>query len=175
MSAPILPQSRKTAEKICKGEFIELSKLSPSRFGALEVLLRDQMASRDKPKEPKKISTIQQWMVCFNAYINVMAVQQPGRVGDLLAHSSTITKASLDYEGVPWLAYNSHFRRSAASSKLLDWSSADASLWTLYFTSTKLSVGGAGGLMVVSSLLKDQKQEGSNNLVNGSGLNRRCK
>ena len=57
----------------------------------------------------------------------------------------TITKASLDYEGTPWLSYDSHFRRVAAAAKLTDWSQVDASLWTLYFTSARLSHGSLGG------------------------------
>ena len=30
---------------------------------------------------------------------------------DLLAYSSMIIKASLDYDDTPWLSYDSHFRR----------------------------------------------------------------
>ena len=107
------------------------------------------MANKDKPKETKKITNIQQWVVCFNAYISVMAVRHPGRVQDLLAYSSIITKASLDYEGVPWLLYDAHFRRAAAAAKCKNWAQVDASIWTMYFTSANLSRGGVAGLAVV--------------------------
>lgn len=149
------PVPKKVAEKIWGGEFIELSELLPSRLGAPELTLRDLVANRDKQKEPKKITTIQQWVVCFNAYTSVMAVRHPGRIQDLLAYASTITKASLDYEGTPWLSYDSHFRRVAAAAKLTDWSQVDASLWTLYFTSARLSHGSLGGLAVISSPQKE--------------------
>ena len=74
---------------------------------------------------------------------------------DLLGYASMITKASLDYEGTPWLAYDTHFRRSAAAARLTTWSQVDASLWTMYFTSAKLA-GSASGLAIVTSPTKDQ-------------------
>ena len=52
-------------------------------------------------------------MVCFNTYISVMLIRYPEQVIDLLPYSSTITKASADYEDTPWLAYDSHFHKLA--------------------------------------------------------------
>ena len=98
-------------------------------------------------------------MVCFNAYISVMAMRYPGCVQDLLAYMSIITKASLDCEGTPWLPYDAHFRRIAATTKLPSWSQVEASLWTLYFTSAKLSTRGLKGLAVVSFPQKDDSKE----------------
>ena len=107
------PIPKKLATKIWEGEFVELSELLPCRLGAPELTLLDLVACRDKPKEEsikRKITTIQQWVVCFSSLISVMAVRHPERVQDLLAYVALITKASLDYEGLPWLAYDSHFR-----------------------------------------------------------------
>ena len=36
--------------------------------------------------------------------------------------------------GIPWLTYDSHFRRVATASKLTSWSQANTSLLALYFT-----------------------------------------
>ena len=96
-------------------------------MGAPEVTLRDLMSNRDKPKEPKRITSIQQWVVCFHSVISVMPLKHPECVQDLFGYSSMITKASLDYEGTPWLAYNAHFRRLAAADRLTQWSQIDAS------------------------------------------------
>ena len=161
------PVPRKLAEKIWKGEFVELSELLPSRLGAPKVTLRDLMSNRDKPKEPKRITSIQQWVVCFNSVISVMALKHPERVQDLLGYSSMITKASLDYEGTPWLAYDAHFRRLAAANRLTLWSQVDTSLWTNYFTSAKLSKG-ASGLAIVPSPTKDGGPEGPSEVATGS-------
>lgn len=161
------PIPKKLADKIWKGKFIELSELLPCRLGAPEVTLMDLMSNRDRPKESKKITTIQQWVVCFNSFTSVMAVHHPERVRDLLVYASIITKASLDYEGTPWLAYDGHFRRVAAASKLQDWSQVDASLWTLCFTSAKRSLRGAGGLAVVPTSPEEQKQGASTTPARG--------
>ena len=123
-----------------------------------ELTLHNLVANSDKQKEPKKITTIQQWLVCFNTYTSVMAVRHPGCIQDLLAYASTITKASLDYEGTPWLSYDSHFWRVAAVAKLTDWSQVNASLWTRYFISARLSHGSLGGLAVISSPQKVDTQ-----------------
>ena len=129
---------------------MDLSELLPSRLGAPELTLKDLISSKERPKEQKKIAMILQWVVCFDTFISVMAIKHPERVQDLLGYASMITKAGLDYEGTPWLAYDTHFRRSAASARLTTWSQMDASLWALYFTSAKLS-GVASGLAIVTS------------------------
>ena len=99
-------------------------------------------------KSTKKITTIQQWVVCFNSFVSVMAKRHPERVHELLAYSAVIAKASQDYDGLPWLAYDSHFRRVVAASGTWDWSQINPSLWTLYFLSARLSMDTAGGLAI---------------------------
>ena len=101
-----------------------------------------------------EIATIQKWVVCFNTFISVMAIKRPGQVQDLLGYASMITKASLDYEGT-YIVAGTHFRCSAAAARLTTWSQVDASLWTMYFTSAKLS-GDASGLAILTSPTKDQ-------------------
>ena len=112
------PMPMKLAERIWSSDLLDLSELLASRLGASELTLRDLVSNRDKPKEVKKITPIQQWVVCFNAYISVMAIRHPGCIRDLLAYVSIITKASLDYKGTPWLSYDAHFRRITAATKL---------------------------------------------------------
>ena len=60
--------------------------------------------SAKRPKDEKQITTIEQWVVCFSAYMSVMAIQTPGRIRDLLAYEALILKAAHDYEGTPWLS-----------------------------------------------------------------------
>ena len=128
------------------GEFAQLGELLPCCLGTPKPTLLDVMSRRDKLKEARKITNIQQWVVYFNSFTSIMAVRHPKQVRHLLAHAAIITKASLlNYEGLQWLAYDSHFWQVAASSKLQDWSQVDASLWTLYFTSTTRLTGSTGG------------------------------
>ena len=122
------PIPHKLALKIWRREFIDLNNLLPFRLGAPEPTLVD--ALRNKPKEYKQITSITQWVICFNAFVSVVAIQQPHHVRDLLAYSSLITKAAHDYEGTPWLACDVHFRTLAASMQLQTWGQVDQSLWS---------------------------------------------
>jgi hypothetical protein len=129
-TSPPIPY--KLALKIWRGEFIDLNLLLPHRLGAPEPTLAEALQARG-PRDHKQISTIEQWVVCFNAFISVVAVQAPQRVRDLLAYSTLITKAAHDYEGTPWLSYDSHFRTLAATLHLANWSQIDQSLWSQHF------------------------------------------
>ena len=75
------------------------------RLGAPEPTLLELFSgSQNKPARAKKSNTtIEEWVLCFNAYIAVVAQKRPERVLDLLAYSSLIVKASRDYEETPWL------------------------------------------------------------------------
>ena len=131
-SSPPIP--RKLAEKAWGGEYIDLAELSPARLGAPEPTLLELFAGNGKAKSKKgAITTIEAWVVCFNAYVALIAMRHPDRVVDLLAYSSIIVKASQDYEQTPWLAYDQHFRKQAAAKQLRQWDTVDTSLWTMYF------------------------------------------
>lgn len=127
------PIPTKIAEKIWRGEYIELQELLPARLGAPGPTVLDALLQSEKVKQKKNITTIQEWMLCFNTFISVVAMRSPDQVRDLLAYSSTIVKASQDFEGTPWLDYDSHFRREMATQSKPQWERIDASIWTLYF------------------------------------------
>ena len=122
----------KLAEKIWKGEFIDMHELSPARLGAAEPTLYD-LLSQEKPKKPRYAHSIEEWVVCFNTYISVIALREPQWVPDLLAYSSLVIQASRDYNGTPWRAYDIHFRKQAVAMKLIKWGEKDPSLWLSYF------------------------------------------
>ena len=88
-------------------------------------------------------------MICFNAYTSILAIKQPERIRNLLAYSSMVTKASADYQGTPWLAYDIHFRQVAAVTKQTDWSQVNSSLWTQYFANAKIATAQDSGLTMV--------------------------
>lgn len=131
-SSPPIP--RKLAERAWGGEYVDLAELSPVRLGTPEPTLLELFAGNTKTRSKKgAITSIEAWVVCFNAYIALIAMRRPDRVGDLLAYSSLIVKASQDYEQMPWWAYDQHFRKQAAAKRLRQWDTVDTSLWTLYF------------------------------------------
>ena len=100
MNSPPIP--KKVAEKIWRGEYVQLDKLLPANLGTPELTLVDLLGKGQERQESSKwIRTIQQWVICFNAYTSIIAIKQPERVRNLLAYSSLITKASADYQGYP--------------------------------------------------------------------------
>ena len=140
------PVPWKLAQKIWRGEFVDLNLLLPHRLGAPEPTLAD--ALQNKQRETKQISSIEHWMVCFNAYISVVALHYPERVRDLLAYASLIAKAAYDYEGTPWLSYDTHFRTLAASMRLQSWGAVDQSLWSQHFNRATLRASNSGALAI---------------------------
>ena len=82
------PIPKKLADKIWRNEFVELHELLPSRLGIPAPTLLDVLASPSTPKTPlKQISTIEEWVMCFNTYAALIALKQPDRIKDLLAYS----------------------------------------------------------------------------------------
>ena len=163
MNSPPVP--KKLAEKKWKGEYIQLDKLLPSNLGAPELTLVDLLRkNQEKQGCSKRIKTIQQWVICFNAYTSILAIKQPKRIRNLLAYSSMVTKASADYQGTPWLAYDIHFRQVAAVTKQTDWSQVNSSLWTQYFANAKIATAQDSGLTMVPVHQPDERgtEESSN-------------
>lgn len=70
----------------------------------------------------------------MNAYIAVVARKHSSRVQDLLVYTSLIvSKASNNYEGTPWLSYDSHFWSHVAAKPVAEWGVVYPHLWTQYF------------------------------------------
>ncbi len=141
------PIPAKLVLRIWRGEYVDMNNLLPYRLGAPEPTLADTLQIRQR--ELKQITSIEQWVVCFNAFISVIALQQPHRVRDLLAYSSIITKAAHDYEGNPWLAYDVHFRTLAASMQLPTWGQVDQALWSQHFNRATVRVKDGGSALAI--------------------------
>ena len=135
------PVPLKIATKIWNGEFVDLNFLLPFCLGAPEPTIADTLQGRTR--DMKQITSIQQWVVCFNAFISVVAIQQPQQIRDLLAYSSLVVKAANDYQGNPWLSYDVHFRTLASSMGLQTWGKVDQALWSQHFN--RASTCQAGG------------------------------
>ena len=121
-----LPIPKKLAEKVWHNEFIELHELLPARLGVPQPTLMDVLAPLT-PKVPlKQITSIEEWVMCFNTFIALVTTKQPERTRDLLAYSSIIVNAK--FEDTPWLEYD---------TPSAQWGSVDASSWTLCFSTAK--------------------------------------
>ena len=79
------------------------------------------------------MSSISQWVQCFNTYMSIVALKQPSRITDLLAYSSLIVQAHRKYSGDNWQVYDRNFRQQAAARQPLLWAHIDPGLWTMAF------------------------------------------
>ena len=128
---------RKLAERIWKKEFIDFRDLLLSQLSALDPTVFDIFGKTDKVWPKKHISSLQEWVLCFNTFSTIVFMHEPERMADLLAYCSIIIKASMDYNDMPWFVYDSHFRRQAVTKPNEPWAHLDAALWTIYFTQAK--------------------------------------
>ena len=112
------PVPKKLAERIWRKEFIDFRDLLPSQLGAPEPTVFDLFGKTDKVRPQKHISSIQEWVICFNTFSTIVLMREPEHTADLLAYCSTITKVSMDYDDMPWLDYL-HFL--ACNSLYAEW------------------------------------------------------
>ena len=126
----LTPVPVKLSAKILKGEFVEmvelLLELSIARQGGEEV------AKQAKAK--KRGEDINVWLQCFAAMVSVVSIKNPEQVPELMAYMTNIIRASQEFEGPAWVAYDSAYRRQAAATGHTKWSKINASLYSLCFT-----------------------------------------
>lgn len=135
VSRTLPPIPAKLVDRVWRKEYVEMDLFLPSKLGAPEPTLGDLVAGERKKREKRAINSVQEWVMCFNSYMAILLQKEPGRVKDLLAYSSLIVKASLDYEGEAWLSYDNFFRRQAAvePARYQRWGEIDPSIWTQHF------------------------------------------
>ena len=120
-NAVLVPQS--LVSKIRNNELAELAKDS-----------RDKMGYREA-KEEKKISSILQWVECFNSYVAIL--NQPEWVPDLLAYSSLIVHVARKFQGEGWMYYDRSIRKRTAAGANEKWGEINTSLWALAFSNAQ--------------------------------------
>ena len=121
-----------------KGDFIELSELlpkSPSWDDESYTEVADKVILIAKTKAIKDIET---WVEAFSMFAAVKGKKLPEAIPDLLAYQATIGKATQDYGGQSWLAYDYRFRQLAAARGLATgWGQKDMGLWNETFLEPK--------------------------------------
>ena len=125
------PIPQKIMRKIWNGEYIDMAELLPEK---LHTGPQQEPHSADarKPRR-KRVTSILQWVECFNAFIGVMLAYHPSRASDLLGYSSLIVHAARKYKGDNWMQYDSNFRKRAAAFPTERWAEINPTLWQLAF------------------------------------------
>ena len=126
------PIPNKLAQRVWKGEYIELSEFLPESLGASDPISQGTV-SESKGTRKQKVSSISQWVQCFKTYMSIVALKQPFRITELLAYLSLIVQAHRKYSGDNWQVYDRNFRQQAAAQQPLLWAHIDPGLWTMAF------------------------------------------
>ncbi len=91
----------KLAQKIWKGECVEMAELLPEKLGQSDTPDTPSGSKEGERKKAKgkRVANILQWVECFHAYMGVVIQQQPSRALDLLAYASLVVHAARKYKG----------------------------------------------------------------------------
>ena len=89
------PIPKKLVERIWRNEYAELNKLLPAHLGIPQPTLLDVPSPNSSKPPLKQITSIEEWVMCFNSYVAVIALKQRERVKELLAYSSIIVNSSI--------------------------------------------------------------------------------
>ena len=127
------PVSAKLADKIGKGEFVEMFELLPE-FWTNQGGEGDANKQVKRPRSNKKVQDINVWLQCYALYVGVRALKAPNLIPELMAYQISILRASQEYEGTAWATYDAAYRRQAATTGHTEWSKINPSLYTLCFT-----------------------------------------
>ncbi len=136
---PAVP--RKLYDRMVRWEYVELAELLP-QSSAHDAATPEVDPHRFvlfpgcefiKPKK-RQINTINDWVKAFTVYMAAMASKHPEAVTEMLAYQLAIVRASEQYDGLYWRAYDTHFRVNAAASGNRQWSRLDTDLYTRFFT-----------------------------------------
>ena len=152
VSLPTASVPSRTADRILRGEYIDVNDLLPEALGLAQhpagqlrlqigdhgaVLLADQGTSSTRVK--RHVHDFSTWMEAWTTYLYVLVSSAPERAPELLAYQAIITDANQKFRSDGWLAYDSQFRAAASNNRGLRWDVVDPTLWQLTITGTKRS------------------------------------
>ena len=129
------PISRKSYDKILRGEFVDLGEFrqrSPLERVSAEgdthklVVLPGFEVSQVRGKPIKDIFT---WVHCFARYTAAVAGKFPECAPGLMSHLVTVMKAYVEVEDPAWRVYDIAFREKMAATEVKEWKGMDIQLY----------------------------------------------
>ena len=124
------PVPAKLVARIVRHEFVEMHELLPEFWHDQ----KDGGKTTDKAKSKKRALDLTVWLQCFAVYVGVLGPRFPAEVPELMAYMISIVRASQEYEGAAWAAYDTAYRRQAAAQGRTGWSQINPSLYAICFT-----------------------------------------
>jgi hypothetical protein len=108
---------------------VDMTELLPGSWRSEEM----DPLSKSLSRRPS-VTEISVWMECFATLAALVSYRYPGKAPQLFAYCRTIVRASRNYEGLAWVAYDNAFRRQAAIRRSYEWGSIDPVLYNEAFT-----------------------------------------
>ena len=96
-----------------------------------ELWSTDSSKQAKRTKGKKRVQDIKVWLQCYALYVGVKAQTNPKLIPELMAYQISIFRASQEYEGAAWAAYDAAYRRQAAATGHQAWSKINPSLYTI--------------------------------------------
>ena len=139
--------SKKLAQKILNGEYVDFAELPPAKGRAKPSSLDWEgqvlpVQSTDLYATKKLIPDLATWVQCFSIYAVVLWSQSPERLPDPLGYAAFIAKCSQKFKWPSWVVYDQNFRQLAAEETLTIWARPDPGVYAQSFTNYALSAEG---------------------------------
>ena len=132
---PAIPP--KVIKCILEGDYVDMAELLPDTWRLEELMLQhresSQCSANTKPRR-KPVTDILTWVECFSNMAAIITSKYLSKAPQLWAYQRTIVRASQNFDGPSWVAYDMQFRRKAASKKSWDWGEIDLTLYNEMFT-----------------------------------------
>ena len=98
---------KKLLYHIQDGCFINMAKLLPNNFEALN-LIDDDQTTVTKHKQ-QDVTQIMDWIHCFSTYIAAVIFTKPSRVADLVIYLNVIINSQRQFQDFDWVLYDHQF------------------------------------------------------------------
>ncbi len=132
MGEGLPPVPARLVDRIRRWEYIEMYELLPELLADHKGEGASCKLSRARGR--KQVQEIAVWLQCFAVFVGVVANYEPEVVPGLMAYMVSIIRASQEYEGAAWVAYDAAYRRQAAATGSKKWGGVNTSLYTICFT-----------------------------------------
>eukprot|EP00731_Ephydatia_muelleri_P011099 Em0005g1685a len=131
---PIAGLPARPVKRILKFEFVEMADMLPDAWQEESQSGTDgnPMVRRLVRRAP--LTEITLWLEGFARLASVLTTKHPTKSAELWAYQSAIIRATRNFEGTAWVAYDRQFRREALARKDLNWSVTNSRLNSEAFT-----------------------------------------
>ena len=114
-----------------------MSELVPDSWSSFET----QCCLHLRPSQRRRpVTNVLLWVECYAAMVAFLASKYPHKTTDFMTYLCTIMKPHCSFIGDRWITYDMAYRRKAATTKSLDWSQVDFTLYNETFIGRAKSV-----------------------------------